>query len=208
MTFSSVYEILTPITTVRKTKFWDWFDGDDLRAIWTTRNITGTGTFAMSDVADDGFTVQSGATSSDESRIDFNSIRHYLQTACVFIGVMKAVSNSSSAQYCGLVNPTTTYDGIDRAIFVLDTANSNTSLRTADGSTSSETTTDVVNDTNFHSVKIECSSANIKLTQDGVLKVTKTTNRPTTRLEPNFGVKTTSAAAKALRARYCEVYNT
>ena len=49
MTFSSVYEMFDPLTTVRKQHFWDWFSGDDLRSTWNKNDISGTNVFAMED---------------------------------------------------------------------------------------------------------------------------------------------------------------
>lgn len=204
---TSLYEHLFALTTVMKQRVVENFDGDALDERWTTRNVAGAGTFAMSDNADEGFSITSGETTNNESRIDFNNIRQYDPVSSIALLILEALSNTSAVQYGGFAGNTTTFDGVEKALFCMDSANANSSLRTADASTSSETSSGVALNTNHNAVKVECGSSNIKLYLAGSLLVTKTTNRPTAKHQPCIGVKTTTGSGKALRTRYCEAYN-
>ncbi len=89
-----------------------------------------------------------------------------------------------------------------------NTQDTNFELATSDG-TLSFTATDVTLDSNFHSIKLEGTSANVQLTLDGVLKVTKTTNRPTSNVQPQMYVlDLATSSAKTGQCRYLEVFNT
>jgi hypothetical protein len=57
-------------------------------------------------------------------------------------------------------------------------------------------------------VKIVYGSSDIDLSLTGVSVITKTTNRPTVVLQPNFACTNTVAAAKQVSVRYVEAYNT
>jgi len=91
MTFNSVYEILDPISTIRKQRFWDWFDGDALRSWWAQTSFGAGGTVSMEDAVDEGLKIVTNTASLDGQQIDFNDERHYSETASIFYW-----SNSSS----------------------------------------------------------------------------------------------------------------
>ncbi len=208
MTFTSVYEMFDPLTTVRKQRFWDFLSGDSLRSWWTSTDIAGTGTFAMVDVVDEGFSISSGATTNNESQINFNNRRQYDFDPSELICVFRAVAITSNVSYCGLSGNILTYNGVEKALAIMDSTGTNFALSTADASTSSKTEGSVAIDSVFRSYKITTGSANIKLTTAGILDVTKTTNRPTTKMQPVVGVKTVTSASKEIRTKYLEVYNT
>ena len=123
---------------------------------------------------------------------------------------MKSDSESDFTRaVCGLQNVTISL--INAALAGLDTGVSATKffLGTGDNSSSSNTAGDVDNDTAWHSYKITCGSADILLTIDGVLDITKTTNRPTLKMQPfvegqSFG----STGARKISVRYMEALNT
>lgn len=205
---SSIYEIFNAITVQAKQRFVDWMSGSNLSSIWTKTNVAGAGTFASMDAVDDGYSISSGVLLNNESQINFNNMRQIIHDSSVYIALLKAVTNSLSVQYGGLSTDQLTLTGVgDKALYCVDTNNANTSLRTADGSTNSETTTDVGIDTSYHNAKISCESSNILLYQDGVLKVTKSSNRPAVKLQPVVGVMNRVALAKEVRCKYLEIYN-
>jgi hypothetical protein len=208
MTFGSVYEILTPLTTVRKQKFWDWFDGDDLKSIWTKTDLYGgTGIFAMSDNTDEGFSVKTDTGSGDQSELDFNNIRHYSHTASVCISVVRRVS--ATAVITGFVGQIVG-DDLEVASYNDSTVGSSFKrLYTADASTGSDADSSVAPDTAWTTAKIVMGSSDIRLWINGVLEVTKTTNRPTVKQQPYFSVFTQSGGGTIEgRIRYYEAYNT
>lgn len=204
---STLYERLSALTQIIRQRVVETFTGKSLNERWTQTDVTGTGTFAMVDAVDEGFSISSGATTNNQSQVNFNNKRQYDFNDSVLLAVFRAVSTASNISYCGLSGNILAYNGVEKAVFIMDSADTNFALSTADASTSSDTEGSVAIDTSFHLIKVETGSANIKLTIDGVLDVTKTTNRPTTKTQPVVGVKTTTSAAKESRIRYLEGYN-
>lgn len=203
--FPSVYEMFNALTTVAKQHFWDWFDGSILNNRWTTENISGTNTFAMDDAVDGGFKISNQAVASAKGTIHFNNKRQFDETACICIAVHKRNTASSDCTV-GFRNDAST--GLNFANLRELTTNTFKTLITGDGSTNSAINSDIVIDTSWHSYKVECGSANIKLTIDGVLKVTKTTNRPAARLQPMMRNDNTASASATSSIRYIEAKNT
>jgi len=210
MTFNSVYQILTPLTTVKKQWFVEWFSGDDLKAYWTKRNINGIGTFAMDDVIGGGFKITTGSTAFNESEIDFNDIRQYSNTSSIIIIVWK-FDNSVADIGGGFGDPATISkisSAVNKAFARAATGAGFFGLFTGDGTAHSATNSDVATDANFHSHKVECRSGDVKYTLDGILKITKTTNLPTVKLQPFFAVQTGDATTAIANIRYLEAFNT
>ena len=197
-----------PLTTVRKQHFWDWFSGDSVNARWRQRDVGGAGTFSMVDAVDEGFSVLTNTTSADHSMIDFNDKRQYEPTGSVMISIFRIVTLTSRVVQVGLGNDSTdpTVNAGDSA-FINIGSGSFYALRSNDGVTRTSIDTSISNDTSFHNHKIECGSADIKETLDGVLEVTKTTNRPTIKLQPFLMAYNSTSQAEG-RIRYCEAYNT
>lgn len=206
MTFGSVYEILTPLSTVRKTKFWDWFDGDDLRSWWTKTNTAGVGTFAMVDAVDEGFSITCGTASNDGSNIDMNNINHYSAISTIVISVFRRVTATAASIQQVTANDNTTFTHY--GLIADDTDFTNYVMITRDGTTQSNQEATFARDAAFHSHKMEFGSANVKATIDGGLEITKTTNRPTADLQPVFRIFARGTGGKEGRIRYMEAYST
>ena len=205
----SIYDQLNVSGTVAKQRVVETFSGDALDTDrWTQRNITGTGTFNMDDTSESnrgGVRILTGASTDSKIAIDFNSIRQYSHDGSVFIAVCRRSDSSTRVSY-GLTN--TTGRTFNFADHVDSTANTYKSLRTADGSTISETQgTDTVDET-MATIKLVLSSSNIIMSKNNVTDVTKTTNRPTVRLMPSFEALTLDGSANGGNLRYLEVYNT
>ena len=209
-TFDSVYESTNPLTTVAGQRMVEWFTGNSLNTDrWTLQDHSGTGTAVMSDTAGarwGGILLRTGGSADANSSLDFDDKRQYDQTNCGFICVARRYDSSTRASW-GMTN---TSDGtLNFADSVDDTANTNKSLRSADGSTISETQGSIaVSAVALNSIKLEFGASNIKMYIDGVLDVTKTTNRPAAKLQPSFDVFTRDSSANGSLIRYCEVYNT
>lgn len=207
--FASMYESFNPLTTVNKQHFVEWFSGSSLPDYWTFANINGSNTSAMADSVDGGWQLTTAGGDSNSGVISFNDKRQYSPTASVSISIWKK-DIVLSAGNVGLVN-------IDSAIHPTKecaiTRNGSTStkiaLLTGDSSTTSATDSSIDDDVIFHTFKVECTSSNVKQTIDGVLETTKTTNRPTVKLQPFLGVQKRSAAGTVvMNATYFEAYNT
>mgnify|MGYP003678116560 FL=1 len=208
MTFPSVYEMTNPLTTVRPQHFWDWFSGDSLNSRWRENNITHTGIFAMADEVDGGFSIKTSATSGSRQSIGFGNIRPYAHDGSVCIFVFKRTTDTSFSGYTGLKYDDSNSSLLDSAVISQSTSFTNIGLYTGDASAASNTQGSTPRDTAYHSHKIECGSANIIATLDGVTDVTKTTNRPTKAIQPYFLSAVDTATANDIRVRYCEAYNT
>ena len=208
--YSSVYEMFDALTTVRKSHFWEWFDGDDRDTTrWTFNDIAGTGSGAMADAADEGYQITSGTNAFDRSSISFNDKRHFSETGSVVLGTARRVDANTLCHFgLGDSNDISTGTTNDSAEINDRPAVTYKRLHTADGATGSETDSTVLVGTTYSSYKIECTSSNILATINGVLEVTKTTNRPANRLQPVFLCRSATSGAKNIRIRYIEAYNT
>ena len=203
----SIYDQLNAYGTVAKQRFVETFSGDALDTDrWNQNNRSGTGTFAMADEADGGFSVTCSSTAGSASVIDFNNKRHYAYNGSVMIAVGKRITSGGYDKYglCNLVS----YGSTSSQVYASDNSNNTyKNLVTGSGSSASSTLSDVAIDTNFTGYKIELST-DAKLTINGVLKVTHTTTLPTAILQPHIGAENNGATAIEMRVRYAEVYNT
>ena len=208
MTFSSVYEILDAISTTRKQRFWDWFDGDALKSIWTTTDLSGTNTFGMDDNIDGGFKITTATTNGNRGQIEFNDVRSFTHNASVLIGVMKRATGSMLINM-GMFNNTEIFANsfYNGGLVSNDSSDTNYELGTSTAAALSNTASSIAIDTNWRVHKLEFGASDVKLTIDGTLEVTKTTNLPTTKMQPAFGARSRGGAGDG-HIRYMEVYNT
>ena len=211
MVFDSVYEMFDPLTTVRKQRFWDWFSGDDLHSRWNQRNITGTGTFAMVNSADEGFSITCASVSSANSGIDFNNKRQFAHNGSECIAVVKHIASSGRHVYqVGLERDAPTQSqGL--SLLRYDSNDSNYKHYTMNSSSSTTfTDTGFAHTTDWFNTKITLSSSNSELYVNGVLKTTVTSTLPSNNLQPSF--ITASASGNSVthesRIKYMECYNT
>jgi len=211
MAFPSVYEMTNPLTTVRKQHFWEYFSGATLNSRWTQTNVTGTGTFAMSDEVNGGFKITAPSGGGNPTiAISFHGsspVRQYAPDGSVYIVVAKASSTTSAIFKMGLKNVGNSDN------FNLDSASvfnnhTNYSLRTGDGSNNTEADGSVPKDASWHIHKLVLGSSGVDLLIDGVQQVTNTTNLPDTDLLPQAQIVSTNSDAKSLSIRYMECYNT
>jgi len=203
--FASLYEAFNPLTTLAKTHFVEWFSGKDIDTIWNTVE-TGSGSGAMDDAIDGGYKLTTGAVINNNRNINFNTIKHYSQTASIIISVTKLTNLVNALEQDGFI------ETIAFAHYVLSNNDSaatpNYELISKDGTTPSAQQGSIARDTNFHVKKITLTPSNLLLDIDGTLDVTKTTNRPAARLQPIFRVFTRGGAARTGHIRYLEAYST
>lgn len=199
---ASLYEHLFALTVLMKQRMVERFSGDALDERWQFTNIAGTGSSVIDDAIDGGFKITTGATDDDESAINFNDIRQYSEIAAIVILIASAIANTRFR--AGFSENTDMSNSF--ALADMDADNVNYELSTDDGTTESSSASDVIIGTIARNNKIECGSANIKYTINGVLKVTKTTNRPDFRQQPYFAVKARSTGAKTGSIRFMEAF--
>lgn len=203
---SSLYERLSALTQVAGQRVVETFSGALLNERWTETDVAGTGTFAMSDNIDGGFSIISGATAENRHSINFNNKRQYDETDSVVVAVARAVESTLRNIHVGWSNTTNSF-GADHAVIENSTVNTNYAINSQDVSTESVTEGSVPIDESYHSLKLVLSSTDMKSFIDGVLDVTKTTNRPTNRVQPIFEVRTKTSATREGRIMYLEAYN-
>jgi len=204
----SMYQHLGDEQSVAKTHMVEWFSGGALNSQWTTTDLAGTNTFQMSDTVDGGFEIITDTNDNDRGQIEYNDIRHYNHLGSAFIAVSSSVSSTFANRDIGLIgtpNPDTPLHYYQAS---LDT-DAGTVFRMISKDTSfSATVSDVTIDTNFHVFKGDTDGTTMNLFIDGLLKVTKTTNPPAAKMQPQMFCRTRSAAARTYRIRYFEAYNT
>lgn len=212
MPFNSVYEMNNPLTTVRNQHFWEWFSGDAVNLRWTLQDVAGTGSKAINDIDNSGARISSGATSANESHIDFNNVEQFDNADSTVIAVFKAVSTADAASYVGLkaaAGLTYITNSNDSMYAVCDSAQTYfTNMNNNSGNTQSTTVSTVPIDSLFHAHKLVSDGTDIKYTIDGILQSTYSgVNQPALKLQPTVGVKTTTSSAKSTDVSYLEAYN-
>lgn len=209
MSFESVYEMFTSLDNARVDqsgqRFWDWFDGDDLRNWWNLNNITGVGSAVMDDTIDGGAIITAGTNINDTSAIDFLNKRQYNFVDSVVIGVVKRNTAGGTILSGFANNPFTALNRVG-----LDDNPNNTfkQINSGDNSASSGVDTDIPVDTNFTSFKLELKSSGITPTVNGVVQTEKTTNLPTLKLQPFQRTFNLSGGTQSTNIRYLEAFNT
>ena len=195
-------------------KFMFTFDSSPATSVfpptrWTTSNITHTGTYSMVDGVDEGFSILS-STNGARSAIGFNNIRQFSPTASVAIFDLKRMTDASHDSYAGFKFDDTNSTFLNTAVVSQASYATNIGLYTGDGSTATNLEGTTPRDTAWHNYKIENGTDDIKLSIDGVVDVTKTTNRPetSTKLQPFVLNSTNTSASKETRIKYFEAYNT
>jgi len=203
----TIYEQFQPQTTVQKQHFIEWFSGKQLPSYWFKSNITNTGTFSMKDAVDGGFSIASPATSGSRQALGFNNIRQYSHNSSVCITIFRRVVEADADSYSGFKFDDTNSTFLDTSVVSQASYAGDIGLYTGDASAATNAQSDIDADTDFHVFKIENGSSNIKLTIDGVLKITKTTNRPTQKMQPYVLNSANASAVKETEIRYFEAYN-
>ena len=208
MTFNSVYEITNNLSTIAGQHMIEYFSGNSLDDRWTTNNVQGTSTYAMADEVDGGFKITLAVGQWNRGTIYFNDIMQFAHDGSVCIGVVKAPDTHSEV-YSGLVagadmsNGTFNYCQYSQA-----TNQANKRMITHNGSSMSETFTDVAVDTAWTEFKLMLDSASSSISLSGVLKATNTQYLPLAKMQGGFMVRARDDPVKSGQIRYMECYNT
>jgi len=208
--FASIYEAKQALTTVQKQRFVCWFSGTSLSSIWNQTCCAGTGTFAMSDGIDQGFSITAGTTANNSSNMNFNGIQHYDEDSLCFIAVAQRVGAASAAQI-GLSSITSLGGAAQYAMLSNDTAQTCWILNVDDGTCNTVICTCVAICTNFRTVKLDymCTSIDAFFDCSACSAATRCGLVPTVGQNPLFRIfNRCGGAGKEGRIRYLEVYNT
>jgi hypothetical protein len=204
----SIYDQLNASGTIAKQRFVENFSGSVLDTDRWEKTQSGTGTFAMSDSVDGGFTLYPAGSNTNYAQINFNNKKQYSKTGVVMISVWKQPTNNGGATTVQMASVNGTSWNTNACGTRLWTTDSYFKLRTADASTVSQTDTDVARNTNFNLFKHEMKSSSAELSINGVFKISKTTNLPASDLQPAPFAWNENGNRDYLHIRYMEVYNT
>ena len=208
MVFPSVYEMTNPLTTVRKQHFWEYFSGATLNSRWTISNSNSGYTIAMDDAVDGGLKMINNASHTHAAVLDFDNKHQFSATSSIFIYRGKA-NVTSGGTMVGLAKDYRQDNAYDSAVIQHDAGYSNViQTLSSDGTSQTVTSTGYTADANYHTYKLELTSTALLPTIDGVLKTSKTTNRPVDPLMPMVKSYSYSGNTTQLNINYYEAYNT
>ena len=209
--FASLYESFNPLTTINKQHVVEWFSGKALDSIWQYNNLLNSPEAGMADDIDGGYKIVTGSNSLDKGSLGNNGIIHYSEIASVMIFNARHVSSGSIQTGIGFNSSTTANPivGNDLAFIADDTNTTFIQLQTHDRTNTTQVNTDVSsNRTILTNYKVECFSAKVEATIDGILKATSTTDLPIGGMGLMFLLRTRTSVAKEARITYWEALNT
>ena len=207
--FASMYESRSELTTVQKQHFVEWFSGNALDSIWNISNSNAGYTITMDDAVDGGMKLINNAVHTNSAILDFDGIRQYNQTSNEVISVFKSVPTSGGIMV-GLGKSHINDASYDSATMQIDAGYAGSAVQTlsSDGTSQTVTATGFSADSNYHVYKLECTSTALIPTIDGVIRTSKTTNRPAVPLMPVVKAYSYSGNTTQLNITYYEAYNT
>ena len=221
----SIYEQFNPLTTVAKKRFVEWFSGKTLNTDrWFQGYSVASPTWSMVDEVGGGLKVTTGTSTYSDGRIYFahdddnaqneDSVKQFTHDSSTVISIFKEINvttgSYSLSGFNGMIEGNAGTTGTQNANSGTFQTLSNVFCRTGDGSTTSQLETDLAKDTNWHMHRTDLYSANCKLTIDGTLKATKTSNLPQSVMTPVFYQaygSSSGGTGKQGAIRYMEAYN-
>ena len=212
MAFPSVYEMMNPLTTVRKQHFWEYFSGATLNSRWTVLNAgtTTNSTGVMADEIDGGYLITTSATNNDRIELDFNQKRQFSNTGCRFIAVLKIGGATTwNMLQVGFMDDNWGSEA-NVAMWGRDTAISSSKFLLSTERTGSPTNTSSTldADASYHTFDATLTASNFVGTIDGTLTTTISTNLPDTKMQPHIARIAKDAHQVTMNIRYFEAYNT
>ena len=205
-----MYESFNDLTTVNKQHFVEWFTGNTLRTdTWNKDNSDAGYTIEMDNSVDGGLKMINNASHTNAAKLDFDLIRQYSPTASTVIYVGKTVT-SSGGTIIGLGNDYRQDNAYKTTAVQWDAGNSGGTvyILSGDGTAQSATTTGISRDANLHVYKLGLTSTALTCSVDGVAGTSKTSNRPSNKMQPLLSVYSYSGNTTQLNINYYEVYNT
>jgi hypothetical protein len=200
---TSVYELTTPFGTERKQRFWDW---------WSTWEGFGTGTFAMVDASNEGFSIKSPVSNYRGTILysDTGNFRQFSNTASGVISSIKRVSGDTFYTAVGLSREEISTERDFYVTKINNPASSAIYFSTANASAVTDTSITPTSDTDWHTTAMYIFSSYGKMYFDGDLSATSTATLPSIRLQPSFMVNALTGVTVASegRIRYLECFNT
>ena len=192
-----------------KQHFIEWFSGKQIPSYWTLTAIIGSATYGMNDEVDGGMYLSATSSGNSAYEFSFNDKRQYSPTGSVVNTVMR-INQTDTGNYYAWIGLGYT-SNVNSAVVGRSTGSTHFGLRTYDSTGyGGWAYSDIPLDTVWHHNKMENTTADTQLSIDGVLKVTKTTNKPSAKMQPEIFAQAISnpSSATKIDCRYYEVYNT
>ena len=193
-----------------KQHFIEWFSGKQIPSYWTLTAIVGSATSGMNNEVDGGMYLSATSSGNSAYEFSFNDKRQYSPTGSVVNTVMRINQTDTGNYYAWIGSGYTS--NVNSAVVGRETGSTHFGLRTYDSSSGGFATTDIPLDTAWHHNKIENRTTDTRLSTDGVLKLTKTTNKPTATatMQPIIFAQAiySPASSTKIDCRYYEVYDT
>lgn len=199
----SLYNKLYNVKEIARQRFVDNFSGDSLNERWTQ---SGTGTFAMVNAIDEGFSLIE-PTGSQRVDINFNQRRQYDFAGTTFIAITRKVTASTDT-HIGLMELNDVSASADFLLWEVANQLTFYRMRNAGGGAITNTDSDISTDTTFRVLKISDDGTTINGSIDNIVKSTSTTNLPNGKMQPLYEVFATTTGTREGRIRYYEAYNT
>jgi hypothetical protein len=191
-----------------KQHFIEWFSGSSLPSYWTAKTWETGGALSMADEVDGGLDILSSSPTG-KSGITFGDKRQYAHDGSAYVMVSKLTGQANNYAYMGMGDGSDMAGGagIDGYGYTMPISGNFTTW-SGDNSSWSNTSGSIASDVIFHVFYGIVDATDIKTYIDGVLDVTKTTNRPTVKLQPCCEHRKTTTTSNSIRIRYMECYNT
>jgi len=212
MTFDSVYEMTTPITEVRKQRFWDDFSGNDLNSRWKISYSAGNVTnspHTMSSEIDGGMVWHTNNTNATAYNImDTNSKYTFDAESCGFITSIKMNYDSMGSE-----NYSSSIGLHEDSYIIINTSTAGTYFQlqcrnNLVGTSTADTTVKI--DTDWHTFKATTNGTRAVAYVDGVLDATLTSTLPSHEagnLEPFWQLTNNTATDWTASIKYFEAWN-
>lgn len=206
MVFPSVYEMFAPLTTVRKQHFWEYFSGATLNSRWNETSVV-SGSMSTSS-ANNGYTFSCGTGTWDTGALNFNQKRTFSPTTAVSITVAKRTGNGYMINGFNDSNNTWGNSSNEASISNLYSATYLAGFN-ADGTAQTQGDLTQTVDEEYHTQKVECGTTATDYSIDGVLGLTRGTNKPIAKMQPIVSaMHYNSGSAPSVFVKYMECYNT
>ena len=192
-----------------KQHFVEWFSGKQLPSYWTLYSPVGSATYGMNNEVDGGMYLSATTSANSAHNIHFNDKRQYSPTGSVVNTVMR-INQTDTGNYYAWIGLGYT-SNVNSAVVGRSTGSTHFGLRTYDSTGyGGWAYSDISLNTAWHHNKIENRTADTLLSIDGVLKVTKTTNKSTANMQPEIFAQAiySPVSSTKIDCRYYEAYNT
>ena len=203
---------------IQRQWFQEWFTGKSLNTdIWGMWNESGSGSFAMSDSVDGGFSITTSA--GGRSGIDFSGsaalnpdgnaprLTQFSHNSSTIIAVVKKTALSSRRLFVGFRYDGTT-NGTAECALLHSHDGGNIGLLTGDDSGGDTTAGSVAPSTNYILTKIVLKTSSCDMNINGILDVTRTEDLPTVATQPQLMARDDGSGTCIVHCTYMEAYNT